>query len=105
MVIRKALSLLPLLVAITEPPTLAQLEKARSAALSLSETDHSTLAQLRVSGKKQTMVLVVTPVSKTAPVEASLRQHGYRWGKNLRVNEGLNKPRSSHREGDFEIYG
>ena len=76
MVIRKALLLLSFVLASGESPALAQLERPHSAALPLSKTDHATLAQLRASGKTQTMVLVVTPIGKTAAVEASLRQNG-----------------------------
>jgi hypothetical protein len=44
--------------------------------LSLSKTDHLTLAQLRVNGAEQTTVLVVTPEGNTASVEELLKENG-----------------------------
>jgi subtilase family protein/pre-peptidase len=44
--------------------------------LSLSKSDHLTLAQLRVNGQEQTTVLVATPEGKTSTVEGSLKRIG-----------------------------
>ena len=72
---RKALA--PLAFVLVQACVLAPAhgQETRSPAPSFTKTDRLTLAQLRVTGKKDTMLLVVTPEGKTAGVEESLRQN------------------------------